>query len=405
MTLFDKIKKYINVFNLISILLLVFTLVIRNYALQKFAYFLFFISYFIEIIIEKKWKNIQFTKGTIYFFSILVFFLLAYAYYPFEKSDHYFKLLIEKRYPLLGFSIVGILGVNKYYRLKYFINALVFTSLSIVFFLLYKVGIRNLIEDPNLFNLSRVEFINSHMIVNFYFNSTILGVWYLLANNWKSIRLGYKFFLILSVLLLIFIISISEGRTGFLGGIFVSVAILFMELWKKKKWFAIIFLLVVPWVVALLVSTHQRMDAEDIRSEPRYFIWASGWHVIEENPFLGNGVSTAQVKFDAAREIYQTEEFKENWKESGHLDSHNQYIQTWMEFGVIGLALLLYIYLTPLFIVSRKRFYLMMLLFILYSVQSFFDMFITGYFSAIFCVWMIFLLGTPTKEERRRLLE
>ena len=113
MTLFDKAKKAINLFNLFSILFLMFTLVVRNYELQKFAYFLFFITYFIEIIIEKKWKNIQLTKRTVYFFSILFFFLLALAYYPFEESDRYFKLLIEKRYPLLGFSIVGIFGAGR----------------------------------------------------------------------------------------------------------------------------------------------------------------------------------------------------------------------------------------------------------------------------------------------------
>lgn len=400
MTLFDKAKKAINLFNLFSILFLMFTLVVRNYELQKFAYFLFFITYFIEIIIEKKWKNIQLTKRTVYFFSILFFFLLALAYYPFEESDRYFKLLIEKRYPLLGFSIVGIFGVNQLYKLKYFIYTLVLTSLSIIFFLLFKVGVGNFIKDPNLFNLSRIEFINTHMIVNFYFNSTILGIWYLLSNNWKSLNIGYKIFLVLSVLIFISILSISEGRTGFLAGIFVSITILFIELWKQKKRFGIIFLLVIPWAVALLISTHQRMDTEDIKGEPRFFLWKSGWHVVKENPVLGQGISTAQVKFDEAREIYQTEDYKQAWIESKHLDSHSQYIQTWMEFGIIGIIVLLYIYFAPFFLIPKKRLNLLLLFIILCFVQSFFDMFITGYFSATFCIWMIFLLKTSTKEDK-----
>lgn len=403
MTLFDKAKKVINIFNLFSILFLVFILVIRNYELQKIAYFLFFISYFIEIIIEKKWKNIRLSKHTVYFFLMLFFFLLALIYYPFEESDRYFKLLIEKRYPILGFSIVGIFGVNQFYKIKYFIYTLVLTSLSIVFFLLSKVGIGNFIKEPNLFNVSRVEFINTHMIVNFYFNSSILGVWYLLTNNWKSLNIGYKIFLILSVFIFIFILSISEGRTGFLAGIFVSITILFVELWKQKKKFGIIFLLIIPWAAALLISTHQRMDSEDFRGEPRPFLWKSGWHVVKENPVLGQGISTAQVKFDEAREIYQTEDYKQAWIESKHLDSHNQYIQTWMEFGIVGIVLLLYIYFAPFFIIHRKRLNLLLLFGILYFVQSFFDMFITSYFSAIFCIWIIFLLRTPTKEERLKI--
>jgi O-antigen ligase len=400
MTTLNFVKKGINIFNLVSILFLVFVLVIRNYKLQEVAYFMFFISYAIEIITDKKWKTVKLSRKTTYFLMFLVFFLLAFAYYPFESSNHYFKLLIEKRYPLLGFSIVGIFGVNKFYQLKYFTNTLVFTSLAVIFLIFSKINIRDFFDDPNIFNLARNEIINTHMLVNFYLNSTILGVWYFLSNHWKTTNIFYKLFLIASVLLFIFILAISEGRTGFLAGIFVSITILFIELWKKKKKYGIIFLIIIPWAAALLISTHNRMDAEDIKSEPRYFLWAAGWHVIKDNSVLGQGMSTAQVKYDAAREIYQTEDYKQSWIKSKHLDSHNQYLQTWMEFGIIGLVLLIYIYFTPLFIISQKRLLLLVLFIILLSVQSFFDMFITGYFSAFFCIWMLFLLRTPTKEER-----
>ena len=139
------------------------------------------------------------------------------------------------------------------------------------------------------------------------------------------------------------------------------------------------------------------MTKESILNEPRFFLWQSGLHVVKESPLMGHGMSKAQVKYDSAREIYQTEDYKNQWKESKHLDSHNQYLQSWMEFGIIGLALVLYIYFAPYFLVSRKRKNLALFLLLLYSFQSFFDMFITGQFSAFFCLWMLFLLRTGTK--------
>lgn len=391
-------KRFVNIFNLASCLFLVFTLAIRNYELQETAYFLFFGSYVAEIFTDKKWNKLQLTKTTIYFLLILIYFLLVFFYRPFEQSDHYFKFLIEKRYPLLGFSIVGFLGVNNLYKLKYFVNTIIITSISIIIYLVFfKVGISAFIGNTNLFNLSRNELVNSHMVFNFYLNSSIVGIWYLLSNNWKTTHWLYKHFLILCIPIFILTLSISEGRTGFGVGLLVSVIIAFVELWKRKKTMGILFLFIIPWAVALLVSSHQRMTKESILNEPRFFLWQSGLHVVKESPLMGHGMSKAQVKYDSAREIYQTEDYKNQWKESKHLDSHNQYLQSWMEFGIIGLALVLYIYFAPYFLVSRKRKNLALFLLLLYSFQSFFDMFITGQFSAFFCLWMLFLLRTGTK--------
>ena len=132
-------KRFVNIFNLASCLFLVFTLAIRNYELQETAYFLFFGSYVAEIVTDKKWNKLQLTKTTIYFLLILIYFLLVFFYRPFEQTDHYFKFLIEKRYPLLGFSIVGFLGVNNLYKLKYFVNTIIITSISHYIYIFYHI--------------------------------------------------------------------------------------------------------------------------------------------------------------------------------------------------------------------------------------------------------------------------
>lgn len=397
----NSISLFINYFNLVSCLLLVFALLFHSFEIQKYAYFLFFGSYIVEFFIDKKWQAVKINKTTIYFLVYLAFFVLAFIYYPFEESNKYFKLLIEKRYPLLGFSLIGFFGINHLYKLKYFVNVLVFGSLAVIFYLIFiKIGIKAFIEDTNQFNLMRLEHVNSHMIFNFYLNSSILGTWYLLSNNWRSTNPYYKTFLIVSVVLFLGILSISEGRTGFILGVFLSSVVFFIELWKWKKITAIIFTLLLPLIIFSMANMHERMSLDLFKNEPRLFLWESAWHVVKEKPILGYGISTAQVEFDASREIYQTEAYKNEWIKSKHLDSHNQYLQTWMEFGILGLLMLLYIFIAPLNLVHKKRRVLLLFLTLLFSIQAFFDMFVTGPFSAIFCIWIIFMLRTKTKDER-----
>ncbi|MFV0391504.1 MAG: O-antigen ligase family protein [Paludibacteraceae bacterium] len=238
------------------------------------------------------------------------------------------------------------------------------------------------------------------MIVNFYFNSAIIGIWYLLSKYWKRMGIAAKSSLIVSLFLFLYALSISDGRTGFVFGLVITVVLAFMELWKKKKRYGLLFGFLVPWIAIVLISSHQRMDADLIKSEPRFFLWKSGFEVVKEKPVLGHGISSAQERFDVAREKYQTQAYKEQWVASEHLDSHNQFIQTWMEFGLIGLLLLLAVYLAPLFLVTKRRKTLTLFFTALCMFQSFFDMFVTGFFSAIFCLWLIFLLRTGENDEQ-----
>ena len=397
----SKLRHFVNLINLSSCLFLIFALILQNRKLELGTYYVFFFSYVIEFFTDKKWQNFTFDRKTKYFGVILLFFALAFIYYPFEFNTHYFSLLIEKRYPLLGFSIVGIFGLNHFYRLRYFIISITFTSLAIILYLVFiKVGIAEFIKDENLFNLSRIKFVNTHMIMNFYINSSIIGIWYLLSRYWTKINLFSKIILFVSLFIFLYILSISEGRTGFVFGMAISFILVLYELWKKKKALALLFAFLIPWIALAMISLHQRMDIELIKNEPRYFLWEAGMSVVKEKPILGHGISSAQIKYDAAREIYQTEAYKNQWVASKHLDSHSQYIQSWMEFGVLGLILVLFIYLIPFFLVDKKRKIMMLLFIALCAFQSLFDMFLTGNFSAIFCLWLVFLLLTGDSHKK-----
>jgi len=391
-----KIKQTVNYINLFSCILLVATS-ICYYPVQKIAFFLFFISYFIEFVTDKKWEKIAFNKKSIYFLVMAFFFLLSFIYYPFENTSKYFTWLVGRRLAILGFAFVGFFGVNSKYKLNYFLNAYIISSIiAILFIIFYRIGIVNFILNPEremIFTIERIATINSHMVFNLYLNISLVSIWYILTRSWR--RTAYwKLFLYIVALTNIFsILSISEGRSGFMTGILLMLGFIFYEIWKRKKMIGIIVGFLVPFLFVGIVSQQKRMSENDIRTEPRIFLWKAAVSVIKEKPVFGYGISNAQEQFDIARSKYETEQFRKDWHQIRILTSHNQFLQTTMEFGVFGLLILLFLYLYPIFIADKNR--SIFALFIIFPCfyESLFDVFITGLnYSTIFGILMVLIL-------------
>lgn len=396
-----EIKRIINYINFFSLLLLAALLILKFTPLRLISFYVFFGSYVIEFITDKKWTNFKWDNKKTYFAIIILFFCLSLIHYPFEQDTKYYKLLMELRYPLLGFSIVGIFGLNHLFKLKYLIYTLVLTSVTAIIYTLLKVNFHEFIHDTQAFNFTRTDYVNIHTYVNFYINSSILGIWYLLSNQWKETPLNQKVFLLSCIPVFLFILQISEGRSGFLFGLGMTSLLILYELWKYKKIFGFLFLLVIPIVGFIAIDKHQRMDPQGIKNDPRFFLWEASYNVAKEHPICGVGMSTAQVKFDAWRKVYQTKEFEDAWKDTVLIDSDNQYVQTWMEFGIVGIILLIIIYFLPLFLVDKQRRIITLFFILMFVFQSLFIVSITRHFAGIFCIWMLFLLDTQTKKERR----
>jgi len=391
-----KIKQTVNYINLFSCILLVATS-ICYYPVQKIAFFLFFISYFIEFVTDKKWEKIAFNKKSIYFLVMAFFFLLSFIYYPFENTSKYFTWLVGRRLAILGFAFVGFFGVNSKYKLNYFLNAYIISSIiAILFIIFYRIGIVNFILNPEremIFTIERIATINSHMVFNLFLNISLVSIWYILTRSWR--RTAYwKLFLYIVALTIIFsILSISEGRSGFMTGILLMLGFIFYEIWKRKKMIGIIVGFLVPFLFVGIVSQQKRMSENDIRTEPRIFLWKAAVSVIKEKPVFGYGISNAQEQFDIARSKYETEQFRKDWHQIRILTSHNQFLQTTMEFGVFGLLILLFLYLYPIFIADKNR--SIFALFIIFPCfyESLFDVFITGLnYSTIFGILMVLIL-------------
>ncbi len=388
--------KFLNYLNLFSALCLVATL-IYYYPVQRLAFYMFFSTYFLEILLEKKWKYIKIDKKRIYFVLLALFFFLAIIYLPFETSRKYTVLLLEKRLPLLGFAIVGLFGVNKTYKLNYFLNTFIISGVvAILYLLLYRIGLMEFIKDPlrvDVFTLTRIKYVNSHMLFNFYLNVSLICIWYILTRSWRTTVWWKNYMYIAAFTLIICTLSVSEGRSGFLIGILLALSFIFFEIWKRRKTVGIVIGFLIPFLLIGLASTHKRMSEKSLETEPRIFLWESAMSVIKAKPLLGYGISDAQEYFDKARFNYETVEFRETWKNFNHLDCHDQYLQTTMEFGIIGLIWLLYVLLYPILVADKKQRLFSIMLLTLCAYQCTFDMFLTGPFAALFGVITLLVLS------------
>lgn len=394
-------KTIVNYINLASALFLVFTAIFHNFRVHEISYYVFFTSYILEIVLEKRWNNFQWNKKNLYYTGMLLFFLLPLLYRPFD-TDTYFKLLFEKRYPLLGIGIIGLLGVNGKYKLNYFLNTIIISSvLSILYLIVFKVGVSEFITNPTrdyLFTIQRIEHINSHMMFNFYLNLALISIWYMISRSWRQTRTMNRYLYIGAMTLIFFILYLSEGRSGFLASIMLMCAFIFFEIWKRKKTLGLMLALMIPFVFVALASGHKRLSEEQVKNEPRLFLWEAAVEVIENSSPLGNGMSRAQEKYDICRNEHETPEFKYLWHDVHRvrfIDCHNQYLQITMEFGILGIGLLLFLLIYPGFIVDNQRKLLALFILCLSAYQSIFDMFITGQFCFLFCFLTLLLLVVP----------
>lgn len=402
----QKIALTINYINLFSALSLAAISILSFTPLLRIVYYTFFISYFLELFLDKKWNNIHFDKKSVFYITMLFFFLLALISYPFDKTHLYFHILLNRRYSLLGFAFVGFFCVNKLFKINYFLNTFIITSVVVIIYLIfYRIGIFEFLLNDNrseVFSSERIKYINNHMMFDFFLNISLISTWYILTMSWKRTIWWKRFLYFVSLTVIYGILSISEGRSGFIAGSLLILSFIFFEMWKRRKMIGIIIGLLIPFLLVGIISNHKRMSEKEIKAEPRIFLWKSAISVIKESPVIGYGISNAQEHFDIARTKYQTVEFNDDSKKSKLLDSHSQYLQTTMEFGILGFLILIFLYVYPFFIADKNRKVFSALILLLCVNQSVFDMFITGQFSTLFCILMILILSVENNVAQNK---
>lgn len=385
---FLLLVKFLNIASLIFIIC-----VFPNYKLNHYQYIastVFFTSFFLEIFIEKRWKIFKWSNEKYFFISLIFFFLLQFFYYPVEQNLIFFHKIFEQRLPFLGFGIVGLFGLNNLYKLRYFAYAFILTSVFYILYIINAIGFNEFIYSSDkqlLFEKFRIDMVNTHMIFNSFLNTALIFVYYLVFFEkhcpFKRLIKPLAFFF---GLLIYYVLFISEGRVGFI----VANCLIFMmflyKLWLWRKKVAILFLFFGGVGLAFLISNHSRMNMNKVERDPRKLIWKEAIALIKEKPVVGYGASTGSIKFidkclsDSAF-IKQNDFqllFEMRNKTILGANPHNVFFKTLIEYGIIGIIVLLTMFIFPILFVNRYFCCFIFMYVFSVVVQLNFDVFVTG---------------------------
>jgi O-antigen ligase len=183
----------------------------------------------------------------------------------------------------------------------------------------------------------------------------VVGIIYL--NNLKPIK-NFKLSINLSLIIvgfLSFFILFASSRTGWITNIIIHLFFISFMLYNKKisrKAIIYFLILMIPFTTVIYTNktiqsrfneiindTFQKMDQKEVRSSTstRKIIWSTSFKLIKEKWITGYGTGMS-------KKVVQ-EQFKKNGYDyliKRNYNSHNQYIQVFIDQGVFGFLLLVF---------------------------------------------------------------
>jgi O-antigen ligase len=174
-------------------------------------------------------------------------------------------------------------------------------------------------------------------------------------------------YLILSALISFTTLFIAESKAGQLTALLIIIFIVFKLIPAKFRKLAVASSLVLVLVFGYIAKNTKRFayfiktieHYSKIKEHPeniiestalRVLAWSASIDVIKRNPVLG--VGNGDIK-DELSKVYAEHNYKKPLEM--HMNSHNQYLETSVGQGLIGLAFLLLMFLAPLFIMPQNN--------------------------------------------------
>jgi O-antigen ligase len=136
----------------------------------------------------------------------------------------------------------------------------------------------------------------------------------------------------------------TKGRTGFITLAIVIITYISYFIYKFNKILAILSL------ILGLYFSHSIYNSELSRELPRIKIWESSYGLIKEKPISGYGSADGFLKL-------QEQHIKTGVGSPKDLvyHTHNQILQSWLDHGIVGLLLTLFIFAFPLLYFFKKK--------------------------------------------------
>lgn len=327
----------------------------------QYGLIFFFSSFAIDYVASERWKKgFKINYSRIISFFILLQIVLLYVYSFFELEPRYLSTLYEYRMAFVGFGIVGLLGVSDKFRVRHFAYP---TLISVV---VLCISLYSIIPDwlTNLDNFSekltairhlRAMNVCSHMTMNLFL---CVGMALFCKVFTLSKYKLEKAFSLFTIFLYFSLVVASEGRVGILNAfILLGCILLRISIHKLKLLLPVLAMfIVITFSIFIIVATSSSIKSISPsfnKSNPRKHIWVEAIDKIKESPIVGVGASTNAAQFKEIllrnEDLLMEEEFLignlRNDKVYG-MHPHNQIMQSWQEYGLLGLFVILGLFTT-----------------------------------------------------------
>jgi O-antigen ligase len=186
-----------------------------------------------------------------------------------------------------------------------------------------------------------------------------------------------KYFWIVISIILIASLYLLSSRAAFIAS-FISIPLYFIFKFKEARiswiWWITTFMIILgilisffsnPRLQLILESENKQELINKTMHESRFGLWSAGLNIVRNNPVFGIGTGAIQAELD--KEYLRMGD--ENLLKVKDLNTHNQFIETAAENGIISFILFILIFCSMFIISSSTRniLYLMFIIIILVS--------------------------------------
>ena len=246
-----------------------------------------------------------------------------------------------------------------------FISGCIFNGLICLTYAVWKYFTLHVYE----FTYSQLSLFLHPSYYTMYIDMALLFIFHIVTTDKMNIKKREKTGLLFVALFLLFLVMLLQSKAGWACTILLVVAILVRLFMNKtyRKFAIIVFAgsMAIAAVTYYTMITHQRsrinvvevlassgkMDSTSAEStQARYYIWKAAKQVIFQQPVIGYGTGQAWKKL---QEQYGVDKFTGPAKKM--LNAHNQYIQTAIDTGLIGLLYFVVCLILPLIKAIKER--------------------------------------------------
>lgn len=215
----------------------------------------------------------------------------------------------------------------------------------------------------------------------------------------SSVNLIIKSLFSLSVIVLLIALYLLSARAGIIAGIVIFPTYCFAKLYDKMpKWILLLLIAAIALAFTIVAVNNDKVGNfitgvskdninKTLKTDPRMLIWQSAAGVIKKHPVLGVGTG------DATRML--KDEFVSRGFFDGYYDNlnaHNQFLEIWIENGVIGLIIFFSILAYMIFISVKQRNILLALFIITIIIFFLFETMLNRIAGVSFFALLTFLL-------------